>query len=197
MTSKDIHITFVGMEPTDALKQFSVEKISKYTKLWKKATSIEIYLREQTYARGVKSDFKVDINVFLPNAKVRVEEVGEDMYANIDKATDTLARRLKRYHAKREYWEGQESWRILEADISNDELDKDITEEEHYTYIPKIVTRKVVKDTAQPISEGEAIERMELSGYNQLLFKSSATGKLTMVYKREQGDYGLVEPESE
>jgi putative sigma-54 modulation protein len=44
------------------------------------------------------------------------------------------------------------------------------------------------------MEEAEAIERMELWGYNQLLFRNKATGKISMVYRREKGDYGLVEP---
>lgn len=182
------------MEPTTALKEYVVDKISKYKKLWQRATSIEVYLKEQIYAKGTKSDYRMDINVFLPQAKVRVEQVGDDMYANIDKGTDTLARRLKRYHEKKEYWEGEQSWRILEADISNEGIDAEIMEEEHYSYIPKIVTRKKVTDIEHAISEGEAIERMELAGYKQLLFRNRQTGKISMVYRRDQGDYGLVEP---
>lgn len=193
MTSKDIQITFIGMEPTEPLKEYCKEKISKYKSLWKRATSIEIFLKENINRRGVKDNFRVDINVFLPKAKVRVEQIGEDMYANIDKATDVLARRLKRYHDKKTFWEGKESWKILEAQRSIKEIEDEEEIEDYYAYIPQIATRKQITDTS-PIEEGEAIERMELSGYNQLLFTSRVTGKLSMVYKREQGGYGLVEP---
>jgi ribosomal subunit interface protein len=96
MTPKNIQITFVGMEPTEALKKYTRDKISKYKKLWEEATTIEVFLKENVNAKGVKNDFKVDINVYLPKNKVRVEEKGEDMYANIDKATDTLARKQKK-----------------------------------------------------------------------------------------------------
>jgi ribosomal subunit interface protein len=192
MTIDNIQTNFVGMEPTDAIKEYCIEKISKYENLWKDATSIEVYLKENVNRRGVKNDFRIDINVFLPNAKVRVEQIGEDMYANIDIATDMLARRLKRYLDKRTYWEGEESWRILEAEIANDEIEGMEENDDYYSYIPKIVTRKEVSEP-QAMEEAEAIEKMELSGYNQLLFNNRQTGRVAMVYKREQGDYGLVE----
>jgi len=57
-----------------------------------------------------------------------------------------------------------------------------------------IVKRKVIKDM-EPIQEAEAIERMELSGYDQYLFKNKNTGKISMIYRRNYGGYGLVEPE--
>ncbi|MCD4756595.1 ribosome-associated translation inhibitor RaiA [bacterium] len=193
MTPKDIKITFIGMEPTEPLKEYCREKISKYKDLWKRATSIEVFLKENINRKGVKNNFRVDINVFLPKAKVRVEHIGEDMYKNIDKATDVLARRLKRYQDKKTFWEGKESWKILEAQKSIQEIEDDEEVEDYYAYIPQIATRKQITDTS-PIEEGEAIERMELSGYNQLLFTSRKSGKLSMVYKREQGGYGLVEP---
>lgn len=189
MTPKDIQITFVGMEPTEALKQYCIDKIGKYKKLWIEATGIEVFLKENINARGVKSDFRVDINVYLPRTKVRVEELGEEMYKNIDKASDVLARRLKRYHERKKFWEGEESWKLLEADIANEVGEID---EQHYAYIPKIQTRKQITEI-EHLEELEAVERMELLGYNQMMFKNRKSGNMCMVYKREYGGYGLVE----
>ena len=139
MTPKDIQITFIGMKPTEPLKKYCKEKISKYKNLWKKATSIEVFLKENINRKGVKNNFRVDINVFLPKSKVRVEQIGKDMYANIDKATDILARRLKRYQDKKTFWEGKESWRILEAEVSNKEIEEEHEMDDYYAYIPQII----------------------------------------------------------
>jgi len=46
------------------------------------------------------------------------------------------------------------------------------------------------------MAEAEAIERMELLGYDQFLFLNKATGKMSMIYRRRRGGYGLVEPEN-
>jgi putative sigma-54 modulation protein len=194
MTSKDIQITFIGMQPTEALKKYVIEKIGKHEKLWQRATAIEVFLKENVNAKGVKNDFRVDINVYLPKTKVRVEQVGEDMYANIDKASDILARRLKRYQERKNYWEGEIPWKVLEAEIANEE-DQEI-DESHYVYIPKIETRKTIKNL-EKYEELEAVERMELSGYNQMMFRNRETGNICMVYKREYGGYGLVEIDEE
>ncbi|KKP44361.1 MAG: hypothetical protein UR36_C0018G0026 [candidate division WS6 bacterium GW2011_GWF1_33_233] len=154
MTLEQIQITFVGMEPTEAIKKYVLEKIGKYERLWRESTRLEVYFKEFINSKGVKNDFRVDINVVLPKSNVRVEVTGENMYANIDEASDTLARRLKRY---------------------------------------TIAVRKKIEDIG-PLEEGEAIERMELLGYDQFLFRSKSTGKISMIYKREQGGYGLIEP---
>ncbi|MDD4381841.1 MAG: ribosome-associated translation inhibitor RaiA [Candidatus Dojkabacteria bacterium] len=188
-----IQISFVGMEPTEALKKYVIEKILKKGKLFEEATSIEVFLKENKYSRGIDQDFRVDINVKLPKSPVRVEQRGPDMYANIDMATDTLFRRLKRYYDKRTYWEGKESWKVLEAEAQLKELEEESDIEDYSDYVPKISVRKVINDMT-PLEEGEAIERMELLGYDQLLFRSKVTGKISMIYRRKDGDYGLVEP---
>ena len=128
----------------------------------------------------------------MPNSGVRVEVNGENMYANIDEASDTLARRLKRYSEKKAYWEGVTPWKVLEANaVLEHEHEED--EDRYGDYVPTIAVRKKIEDMS-PLEEGEAIERMELLGYNQLLFRNKNSGKISMIYKREQGEYGLVEP---
>jgi putative sigma-54 modulation protein len=192
MTIEDIQISFVGMEPTEALKKYVLDKVGKYEHLWEGAVAMNVYLKENVKSRGVKENFRIDITVDLPSTPVRVEVRGENMYANIDEATDTLARRLKRYVERKEYWEGKTPWKVLEADA----MLKNMEQEEMDTYAdyaPTIAVRKVVEDMS-PLDEGEAIERMELLGYDQFLFRNKKTNKISMIYRRKRGGYGLVEP---
>ena len=196
MQKENIQISFVGMEPTKALKKYVTEKLVKYEKFWKKAISIEVTLKQNKYSRGVEKDFRIDINIVLPNSPVRVEVVGEDMYKNIDEATDILARRLKRYHDRKSTWEGKTPWKVLEADAALEALvgeDEEKDMDNYTDYVSKIVVRKEITDMS-PIEEAEAIEKMELLGYDQLLFKNKNTGKISMVYRRQKGGYALVEP---
>jgi len=195
MDKKTIQVSFVGMEPTEALKKYTLEKILKKENLLEEATKVEVFLKEQTYSKGIENDFRIDIDVYLPKAAVRVEESGPEMYANIDRATDVLFRRLKRYHDQKAHWEGQESWRVLEAEAAQQVLanESDLDIDDYTDYIPKIAKRKIVEDMS-PLEEGEAIERMELKGYDQFLFRSKKTNKISMLYKRKRGGYGLVEP---
>jgi putative sigma-54 modulation protein len=193
MTPKDIQITFVGMEPTEALKKYVREKIGKYKELWKDATSIKVFLKENINAKGVKSDFKININVNLPKNKIRVEEKGEDMYANIDKASDILARQLKKTEEKKKFWDIKRPLKIL--GIGKDKEGGEV-DEQHYTYIPKIETRKELKKLER-YQEQEAIERMEMSGFNQMIFRHRDTGNICMAYKRKKDGYGLVELKEE
>jgi putative sigma-54 modulation protein len=196
MFEEIIKISFVGMKPSDSLKEYVTEKLERRKKLLKEATSIEVFFKENIHRRGVKEDFRVDITVILPNSPIRVEQSGEDMYANIDLAMDTLDRRLKRYRDRRGYLEGVKPWKVLEADAALQALTEEVEGEldDYSDYVPKIAVRKTVKDIG-PMEEAEAIERMELLGYDQFLFLNKATGKISMIYRRRRGGYGLVEPE--
>jgi len=191
-----IKISFVGMEPLDSLKEYITEKIEKKKKLLKEATLIEVFFKENIHSRGVKEDFRVDITITLPNSPIRVEQSGEDMYANIDLAMDTLDRRLKRYRDRKGNWEGVKPWKVLEAEAALQALTEEVEGEltDYSDYVPKIAVRKSVKDIG-PMVEAEAIERMELLGYDQFLFLNKSTGKMSMIYRRRRGGYGLVEPE--
>ncbi len=184
------------METSDSLRDYMIEKLERKESLLKDATSIEVFFKENKYARGVDEDFRVDINVILPNSPVRVEQSGEDMYANIDMAIDTLNRRLSRYSDKKIYWEGTKPWKVLEAEAALEALTEEVedTLDDYSDYVPSIATRKVLKNI-EVLEEAEAIERMELSGYDQYLFKNKSTDKISMIYRRKQGGYGLVEPE--
>lgn len=193
MKLEDIQISFVGMEPTEALKKYVLDKMGKHEHLWGEATSMNVYLKENVKNRGVKDDFRIDITVDLPQSPVRVEVSGENMYANIDEATDVLARRLKRYVERKEYWEGKTPWKVLEAEALMKGMNEEAKADIYADYVPTIAVRKEIEDMS-PLEEGEAIERMELLGYDQFLFRNKKTNKISMIYRRKRGGYGLVEP---
>lgn len=192
MEKEQIQISFLGMEPTEALKQYLMEKLFKKEHLLEEVTGIEVYFKQQTNAKGIKDDFRLNMDIHLPKADIRVEEVGEEMYKNIDKGVDVLFRRLKRYYDQKVHWEGKESWKVLEAEAVLQEFD-DEQRDDYSDYIPQIAKRKVMDDMS-PLEEAEAIERMELKGYDQYLFRSKRTDKISMIYRRSNGGYGLVEP---
>ncbi len=192
MEKDQIQVSFIGMKPTESLKKYLLDKLFKKENLLEETTGIEVYLKQQKNSKGIKDDFRINIDIHLPKAEVRVEETGNDMYTNIDKATDIIFRRLKRYHDQQAHWEGTDSWRVLEAEAEQPVLEEDYIED-YSDYVPQIAKRKVMGDMS-PLEEGEAIERMELLGYDQYLFRSKKTDKISMIYRRKRGGYGLVEP---
>lgn len=179
----DIQYSFIGMDSSDALKDFASEKILKYSKFLDKATSVVVDFKDSSKTKGVKADFILDIRVALPGSFIQVEEKGADMYAIVGKAADILGRRLKKYNEKKDDTEV-----VL---VPEEEVTEEVTDE-YISYTPKISKRVKVEDMT-PMPEASAIEKMELDQQRQILFKNSDTGNISMIYKDENNEYILVE----
>lgn len=158
------------------------EAISDYIK--NKVSKLEKYLddNDEVEAKAIVSakgrNQKVEITIWSGKYNIRAEVVNPDLYSAIDLVIDKLERQFKKYKGKLNIK------RVKEEYIS--EIDELLEEEEQ-----KIVRRKEVY--LKPIDEEEAITQMELLGHSFFVFKNVETGKINVVYKRSDSDYGLIE----
>lgn len=125
---------------------------------------------------------------------LRAEERSSDIFAAIDAVVDKLYRQISRYRGKR-----QDKWRgggsvdtasILEPLPIEEEFD-DLEEEEEGT--ERIVRYK--RFTMRPMAAAEAIEQMELLGHDFFVFFNMEDDAVNVLYRRHDGDYGLLQPE--
>jgi len=183
---KNVQIDGIGMEITSAIKDYIRKRCSKLDTFSEQIISVKARCKEMKSSRGIAKDFKLEITVIVPNSLIRVEKSGSDIYVLIDEIIKVVIRKLKRY-----------------KDIANkypdislpDNYYKNIEfagDDSHYSYVPKISKRKklVSKST---MSEAEAIERMELAGLSFYLFRNLVTKIWSVVYKRADGTYGIIE----
>jgi putative sigma-54 modulation protein len=186
-----VQISGDGLDITDAIREYIHEKLHKYENIFEIATNIKVECSHQVAARGVEKDFRVEVLMNLPRTQARVEKQGADLYAAIDEVTDVLVRKVKKYKGKLRQWEGKAPWKKREPE---EELDVELDDDAWYVdnYVPQIVERKKLENCT-PMSEAEAIERMEMLGYKCYLFKNKE-GQFCTVYKNEHGGYGIIEP---
>jgi putative sigma-54 modulation protein len=120
---------------------------------------------------------------------LRAEERNSDMFAAIDSVTDKLYRQIKRYRGKRiqnrRSGTGGDEYLIGEPLPFEDEID--FEEEE-----PTIVRRKSF--ALRPMVSDEAIEQMELLGHSFFIFFNVDEESINVIYKRHDGNYGLLQP---
>jgi ribosomal subunit interface protein len=185
MALPEITVSGRGMEITDPIRDYIETKIQKYSQIYESVvTRIEVECIENVAAKGVDKDFSIDISAYLPRAIARVEKKGKDLYALIDKAADILIRKIKRYKDKLRKWEGQEEWELEEyPDVKADS--------DFQSYNPDISKTVELEDT-KPMTPQEAIERMELLGYDFFLFRDLLNKRCSVVYRRQDLTYGLV-----
>jgi putative sigma-54 modulation protein len=131
--------------------------------------------------RSAEDSQVAQFTVFSKNAILRAEERSGDIFASIDAVLDKLHRQIERYKGKR-----QHRVRSIEAEVS-------MAAEEEEEPVADIV--RVKRFEVWPMSAEEAIEQMELLGHDFFIFYNADDAGLNVVYRRKDGNYGLLQPE--
>ena len=167
---------------TEAMNNYVVEKLKKIDKYLDEPEAVSA----NVVVRVEKQGQKVEITIPLKNFMLRAEETQEDIYAAVDTIVDKIERQIRKNKTKLES-QAKKSREVKGFAIESIE---DIEEEEVETVIVK---RKKVD--VKPMSEEEAVLQMELLGHDFYLFKDAETMKPTLVYKRKDNQYGIIETE--
>ncbi|MEW5854316.1 MAG: ribosome-associated translation inhibitor RaiA [Myxococcota bacterium] len=184
-----VSVTFRHMEPTGALKEFANEKVQRINKLFHKPAEAHVVLSLEKYMH------KADVTVSANGLMMRGEEKSEDMYQSIDRAIEKIERQLKRYQGKVRNHKAREDGKfkvrlnVLEPDGPVAEANAEVPVES--APAPKVVrTREFV---AKPMTVDEAIMQMDLLHNDFLVFQNSATHEINVIYRRKDGNLGLIE----
>jgi putative sigma-54 modulation protein len=172
------------VEITEAMKRHVEEKLEKIDKYLDNPDEVEA----KVLVKILKDKQKVEVTIPLKNFILRAEEAQSDAYAAVDVLVDNIERQIRKNKSKLQDQsiKNYKNERNFAMDVIN-EIDEDDDEENRFN----IVKRKVVE--AKPMSEEEAILQMELLGHDFYLFKNQDTMKPTLVYKRKDDQYGIIE----
>ena len=173
-----LNFTGRNIDVTEALKNITIKKLGRLEKFFKKEL-------EASVNYSVEKNRKIiEVTINLPGTLLRAEESSDDMYASIDRAVDVLEGQIRKYKTKlqRRYQNG-ETIRFENIPSIEQKMDDG----------PQIVRTK--RFDMKPMDEEEAILQMELLGHNFFLFMNAETDTLGVLYKRRDGNYGLIEPE--
>ena len=161
------------IEVTEGLKSYIQKKISKLEKYFGETALANVTISVQ------KDHHIVEVTIFQDSMIYRAEVSNDDMYAAVDKVEDVLERQIRKQKTRLE--------KRLKSDAFIDEPVPEYAEEGEF----KIVKKKVY--TAKPMSVEEAILQMNLLGHNFYIFSNSETEDKNVVYKRKDGNYGVIE----
>ena len=162
---------------TDAMKSYIEEKIGKLDKYLEDAANI----RATVVVKVKNHNQIVEVTIPLKSFILRSEESQEDFYAAVDKALDKLERQIRKNKTR------LMSKNTKTYDFSFSEI-KDYDDNEE-----KIIKRKKIE--VKPMDEEEAIIQMELLNHQFYMYKDSNTDSYSVVYKRKDGGYGIIESE--
>ena len=160
---------------TDSIKDYIESKLDKLNKYFNSENCTATVL---TKKEGRNQ--KIEVTIPTDNFILRNESVNEDLYAAIDNVSDKLERQIRK---NKEKINKKQNKKVIE--------DFDYLLEDEFTGEEKIVKRKQLE--LKPIDEEEAIIEMEMLGHNFFVFRDVDTDKICILYKRKNGNYGVIE----
>lgn len=169
-----------NIEITEALRNKTVKKLSKLEKFFNTDTDVYVTMSVE------KNRHIVEVTIPFNGMVLRAEESSDDMYASIDMVIDVLEEQVRRYKTRLKK-------RLYDGAIKTEYFEKvnthNVEEEGEF----KVVRSK--KFAIKPMVVEEAILQMNLLGHQFFVFTNAENEETNVVYKRKDGNYGLIEPE--
>lgn len=165
------------LEVTDAIRDYINKKVAKLDKYFENPDEFTANVLIKT----IGNSQTVEVTIPIRKVILRAEESSEDLYKSIDLVSEKLERQIRKNKTRILNKKGQEPLFMFMP--SDDE-----TEEEEVGVIKK---RKQVD--MKPMSEEEAILQLNLIGHDFFLFEDMDTNRPTVVYRRKDGNYGVIE----
>ncbi len=177
-----LSVTFRHMDPSEALKTYVQERTTRLTKYIDRPLDSQVTLTVQKFRQIA------DVVINADGIRIAGQEAHEDMYAAIDLVMDKIERQVKKYKGKirnHKPSQGRElRWtrQIFEQESFEDEREPVVVKTENYF--------------VKPMSVDEAAMQMDLTHQDFLVFNNASTQTVNVLYRRKDGNYGLIVPQS-
>ena len=178
------HVRGRNLEVSDAIRSYAEEKLGKLERqLTDPRVELELMLEKNP---SIAENQVAEATIWTSGPVLRAREASSDMRASIDQLVEKLERQVTRYRTQ-----GRTRRRkaARAANESAEEVMPVVADEEE----PLIVKTK--QFTVNPMTPEEAVLQLELIGHDFFVFRSADSGEMNVVYRRRDGDYGLIEPQ--
>ncbi len=190
-----MEIIFRGQHLTvsDQFRKYAGDHLNKLTRYLPLVDHAIVDVRRE--AKGDEGRYVVQVTVSVNGTFLRAEERSFELEAAVDMAADALSRQIKRF----------KETKLLRSErrvAKDDRLPLEAEEESRPSLPPdmEIVLGRVVRIKRfpmKPMTEAEAIEQMELLDHDFFLFQDANKNSLAVLYRRQDGSYGMILPEAE
>lgn len=184
---------------TDSMKEYAIEKLSKIEKFHNHIMDIHVTMDVQ------KVEQSVIIMLHLEHFRVKVSASSSDMYASIDRAVEKLQTKIRRWkdriqdHHKKSRSVVDLQVNVLKRPFTDLELINEAIELENaMEEMERFEVPQIIGSDSRPmktLTTEEAIMKMELSDDGFMLYRGEEDRKLKVIYRRNDGNYGLILPE--
>jgi len=168
-----------NVELSPALKEYAQKKLGKLEKHLNDSARVELELASERNPSIGQSEV-AEATVFTKGPVLRARESSHDMKASIDLLVDKLERQAQRLREKRRRGHGRNYEHGAETAPAGGES-------------PVIVKTK--QFAVKPMGAEEAVLQLELIGHDFFVFQNAETNDVNVLYRRRDGNYGLIEPQ--
>ncbi|MEI7025654.1 ribosome hibernation-promoting factor, HPF/YfiA family [Paenibacillus sp. y28] len=177
-----------NIELTAALKDYAEKKIGRLEKYFEAPPTSEVNIK-LSVVRNLQG---IEVTIPLPGVLLRAEVKHEDMYASIDLVTEKLERQIRKHKTKvnrkfRQEGRLKQLFRESDAALAGSSALKLLDEEDELEVV------RTKQFNLKPMDVEEAILQMNMVGHNFFVFANSDTSTVNVVYRRDDGRYGLIE----
>lgn len=169
-----------NVDLTDAIRDYVTKRISKIEKFLEDNVDATAHVNLKVYKNKT---YKVEVTIPLPYLTLRAEETSNDMYASIDLVTDKLERQIRKYKTK-------VNRKSREKGLKNVEFVSGPDDEDTSDSLKIVRTKQI---SLKPMDSEEAVLQMDMLGHDFFIFEDSETNGTSVVYRRNDGRYGLIE----
>lgn len=178
----DITVTFRHIEPTESLRLYAQEKLSKLRKYLDTPIEAHIVLEVEKFRHIA------DVTLNADGTRINAAEETEDLYSAIDQVLDKIEIQLKRHRSKiRERRPENARSGVTASEETVEERTVPLIEES------TIIVEKLV---SKPMDPEEAAMQLNMGQRDFLVFRNSRTKEMNVIYRRRDGNLGLIEPAS-
>jgi putative sigma-54 modulation protein len=179
-----------NVEVTDWVREYVQKKVGKLERYLPQAQDVRAELTHSP-TRAANDRYTAQITVWANGQIMRAEESTSDIFASIDATVDKMYRQITRLKGRRFDGRRRAAAASMEAEMApaveaEESADADETSSGH------IIRRK--QFVVEPMNEEEAVEQMELLGHDFYVFLNPAVNTVNVVYRRKDGNYGLLQP---
>jgi len=192
--------TFRHMDGSQAVREYTAERLEKIKKYFHKGpiSAHAVFSVERGFHHVA------DLSITLPNGiAINAKETTEDMYSSIDLASARIERQVRKWKEKiRDHKpHGGPAGTVRELVIPAEEIEpRPATEPPAPASTIAPGGYKIIKDervTARSMTVEDAVMQMNLLGDEHLIFTDAGTGSTSVLYRRRDGNYGLIETAGE
>ena len=169
-----------NVDVSDALREYAEEKLGRLERQLSDATRVELELAVERNP-SIAASHVAEATIWTKGPPLRAREAAPDARASIDQLVDKLERQVKRYREKRRSRRGPGDGAIPEDAIP---LEEEL----------RIVKSK--QFAVKPMNAEEAVLQLELVGHDFFVFQNAESNAVNVVYRRQNGGYGLIEPQT-